>query len=153
MGASLIAALKHFSGHHWSPEIEKAWVEAYTVISQAMIDAAAAVPADTPRWWNAEVLERRRAAPDLAVLTLRPDRPYPFTAGQYLTACSDRHAQVWRPYSIACAPRPDHTLELHVRRIPGGPLSGALVNDVVPGEHVRRPARHRLRRRPTWPPP
>ncbi|GAA4856494.1 globin domain-containing protein [Kitasatospora terrestris] len=137
VGASLIAALKHFSGHAWTPEIEKAWTEAYTVISQAMIDAAAAVPAGTPAWWEAEVVDRRRAAPDIAVLTLAPDRPYPFTAGQYLTAGSPRQPRVWRPYSIACAPRPDGTLELHVRRVPGGLLSTALVNDVMPGERLR----------------
>ncbi|MFJ5230423.1 globin domain-containing protein [Kitasatospora sp. NPDC088391] len=137
VGASLIAALKHFSGHSWTPEIEKAWTEVYTVVSQAMIDAAAAVPADTPRWWDAEVLEHRRAGPDLAVLTLRPDRPYGFTPGQYLTVCSDRQPQVWRPYSPARAPRPDHTLELHVRRVPDGLLSTALVDDVRPGETLR----------------
>ncbi|MFF4342742.1 globin domain-containing protein [Kitasatospora sp. NPDC001540] len=137
VGASLIAALKHFSGHYWTPEIEKAWIEAFTVISQAMIDAAAAVPDSVPRWWNAEVVDRRRATPDLAVLTLRPDRPYPYTAGQYLTVCSDRRPQVWRPYSLACAPRPDNTLELHVRRVPDGLVSTALVNDVRLGESVR----------------
>ncbi|MFD7735928.1 globin domain-containing protein [Kitasatospora phosalacinea] len=137
VGASLIASLKHFSGHYWTPEIEKAWIEAFTVISQAMIDAAAAVPDSVPRWWNAEVVDRRRATPDLAVLTLRPDRPYPYTAGQYLTVCSDRRPQVWRPYSLACAPRPDNTLELHVRRVPDGQVSTALVNDVRLGESVR----------------
>ncbi|WP_404869171.1 globin domain-containing protein [Kitasatospora griseola] len=137
VGASLIAALKHFSGHAWTPEVEQAWAEAYGVIARAMIDAAAAVPADTPRWWDAEVTDVRRAAPDLAVLTLRPDHPYPFTAGQYLTVSSERHPQVWRPYSPACAPRPDNTLELHVRRVPDGLLSTALVNDVRPGETLR----------------
>jgi len=137
VGASVIAALRHFSRHSWTPEIEKAWTEAYSVVSQAMIDAAAAVPADTPRWWEAEVTARHRAAPDLTVLTLAPDRPYPFTAGQYLTVSSDRRPQVWRPYSIANAPRPDHTLDLHVRRVPDGLLSTALVNDVLPGERLR----------------
>jgi len=137
VGASLIAAVRHFSGHYWTPEIEKAWTEAYTVISQAMIDAAAAVPADAPAWWEAEVTVRHRAAPDVVVLTLRPDRPYPFTAGQYLSLCSPRQPQVWRPYSIANAPRPDGALELHVRRVPDGLLSTALVNDVMPGERLR----------------
>ncbi|WP_354641433.1 globin domain-containing protein [Kitasatospora camelliae] len=137
VGASLIAALRHFSGHSWTTEIEKAWTEAYTVIAQAMIDAAAAVPEEAPRWWEAEVLRRRRAAPDVVVLTLAPDRPYPFTAGQYLTLSSDRRPQVWRPYSIACAPRVDGSLELHVRRVPDGQLSTALVNEVMPGERLR----------------
>ncbi|WP_371498142.1 globin domain-containing protein [Kitasatospora sp. NBC_00374] len=137
IGASLIASLRHFSGHYWTPEIEKAWTEAYTVISQTMIEATADAARAAPGWWQADVTARRRAAPDLVVLTLAPDRPYPFTAGQYLTLCSPRVPRVWRPYSIACAPRPDHTLELHVRRVPAGLLSTVLVNDVLPGESVR----------------
>ncbi|MEV6208717.1 globin domain-containing protein [Kitasatospora sp. NPDC051914] len=137
VGASLIASLKHFCGHTWTKEHEKAWTEAWTVVSQAMIDAAAAVPADRPAWWQAEVVHRRRAAPDVAVLTLAPDHPYPFTPGQYLTLCSPRAPRVWRPYSIGCAPRADGTLDVHVRRVPEGLLSTALVDDVVPGEQLR----------------
>ncbi len=137
VGASLIAAVRHFSGHSWTAEIEKAWTEAYTTISQVMIDAAAAEPPGTPAWWDAEVTDRRRAAPDLVLLTLSPDHPYPHRAGQYLSLCSPRQPQVWRPYSIANAPRPDGSLELHVRRVPGGLLSNTLVNDVLPGERVR----------------
>ncbi|GAA5004434.1 globin domain-containing protein [Kitasatospora paranensis] len=137
VGASLLAALRHFMGHSWTVEDEKSWTGAWTVISEAMIGAAAAVPPGTPAWWDADVVQRRRAAPDVAVLTLAPNRPYPYTAGQYLTLCSPRVHRVWRPYSIACAPRPDGTVDLHVRRVPGGLLSTALVNDVVPGERVR----------------
>lgn len=137
VGASLIAAVRHFSGHSWTAEIEKAWTEAYTAISQVMIEAAAAEAADTPAWWDAEVTARRRAAADVVVLTLAPDRPYAFRAGQYLSLCSPRRPEVWRPYSIANAPRPDGTLDLHVRRVTDGLLSTALVNDVLPGERLR----------------
>ncbi|MDH6576286.1 globin domain-containing protein [Kitasatospora sp. MAP5-34] len=137
VGTSLIAAVRHFSGHSWTAEIEKAWTEAYTVISQAMIAAAAAEPAGTPAWWEAQVTARRRAAPDVVVLTLAPDHPYPYRAGQYLSLCSPRQPEVWRPYSIANAPRADGTLELHVRRVPDGLLSTSLVNDVLPGERLR----------------
>ncbi|MFF2042995.1 globin domain-containing protein [Kitasatospora sp. NPDC058170] len=137
VGASLIAALRHFSGHSWTPEIEKAWTEAYTVIAQVMTGAAAEVPPGTPAWWEAEVTGRRRAAPDVVVLTLTPMRPYPFLPGQYLTLSSPRVPKVWRPYSIANAPRPDDSLEVHVRRVPGGLLSTALVEDVMPGELLR----------------
>ncbi|MER5861999.1 globin domain-containing protein [Kitasatospora sp. NPDC002040] len=135
VGSSLIAALRHFSGHSWTQEIEKAWTEAYTVISQTMIAAA---EADTvaPVWWEAEVTDRRRAAPDLVVLTLRPDQPYPYVAGQYLSLSSPRLPRLWRSYTIAGAPRGDGTLELHVRRVFGGRLSSALVNDVLPGEKL-----------------
>ncbi|MEV6977697.1 globin domain-containing protein [Kitasatospora sp. NPDC093806] len=137
VGASLIAALRHFSGHSWTPEIEKAWTEAYTVIAQVMTGAAAEVPPGEPAWWEAEVTARRRAAADIALLTLAPMRPYPFVPGQYLTLSSPRAPKVWRPYSVANAPRPDGTLDLHVRRVPGGLLSTALVDHVVPGELLR----------------
>ncbi|MGW6919104.1 globin domain-containing protein [Kitasatospora sp. NPDC054939] len=137
VGASLIAALRHFSGHSWTPEIEKAWTEAFTVIAEAMIAAAAEVPAGTPAWWDAEVAARRRAGPDITVLTLAPRDPYPFAPGQYLTLSSPRAPRVWRPYSIANAPRRDGSLDVHVRRVPGGLLSTPLVNDVLPGELVR----------------
>ncbi|MFG2841608.1 globin domain-containing protein [Kitasatospora sp. NPDC048296] len=137
VGASLIAALRQCSGHSWTPETEKAWTEAYTVIAQVMTEAAADLPEHHPAWWEAEVASRRRAAADLVVLTLAPMRPYPFTAGQYVTLSSPRMPRVWRPYSLANAPRPDGSLELHVRRVPDGQLSPVLVEDVMPGELLR----------------
>ncbi|MEU2629425.1 globin domain-containing protein [Kitasatospora sp. NPDC007106] len=137
VGASLLATLQRFAGNAWSEEQEKAWTEAWTVISRAMVDAAAAVPAGTPACWQAEVVRRHPAAPDVTVLTLAPDRPYPFTPGQYLTLCSPRVPQVWRPFSIGCAPRPDGTLDVHVRRVPDGLLSPVLVDAVRPGERLR----------------
>lgn len=82
-------------------------------------------------------MHRRRAAVDVVVLTLAPGHPYPYRAGQYLSLSSPRQPQVWRPYSIANAPRADGTLELHIRRVPDGLLSTALVNDVLPGELLR----------------
>ncbi|MER7846637.1 globin domain-containing protein [Kitasatospora sp. NPDC096077] len=137
VGASLIAALRQCSGHSWTPETERAWTEAYAMIARIMTGAADDPLDDHPAWWEAEVAGRRRAAPDLVVLTLAPTRPYPFTAGQYLTLTSPRTPRVWRPYSLANAPRPDGSLELHVRRVPGGLLSPVLVEDVMPGELLR----------------
>ncbi|GAA2245811.1 MULTISPECIES: globin domain-containing protein [Kitasatospora] len=136
VGASLIAAIRHCSGHSWTPEIEKAWTEAYAVVSRTMLRATRALPAEAPAYWEAAVTARHRAAPDIVRLTLCPDRPYPFLAGQYLSLCSPRRPRVWRPYSIANAPRADGALELHIRRVPDGLLSTALVNDVVPGERL-----------------
>ncbi len=72
--------------------------------------------AQAPPWWAAEVTGHDRRAADLAVLTLRPERTLPFAAGQHVTVQTARWPRVWRPYSIANAPRPDGTLRLHVRR-------------------------------------
>jgi NAD(P)H-flavin reductase len=43
---------------------------------------------------------------------------------------------VWRPYSIANAPRADGLIELHVRAVPGGLVSSVLVRDAVVGDTV-----------------
>ncbi|GAB3676532.1 hypothetical protein GCM10027589_46670 [Actinocorallia lasiicapitis] len=138
VGASLIATLAHFSGARWTGEVEKNWLAAYEVISSVMIEAAAEAERDgVPPWWDADVLLHELRTPDVAVLTVHPDRPYPFRSGQFLSVSSPRAPQVWRPYSIANPPRADGTLELHVRRVPSGLLSGVLVDDVRPGDRLR----------------
>ncbi|GHD91792.1 globin domain-containing protein [Streptomyces naganishii] len=137
VGASLLATLRQFCGNTWTPAVEKAWTEAYSVIAQAMIDAAAAVSPATPAWWDARVVERQQPQSDLVILTLAPDRSYPFLPGQYLTLCSPHAPRVWRPFSIANAPRPDGTVELHVRKVPEGMVSTALVDATRVGEALR----------------
>lgn len=78
--------------------------------------------------------ERRR--PDLAVLTVRPGQPFPYQPGQYLSVQVLRWPRIWRNYSIANAPRADGSLDLHVRAIPGGQVSTALVQDTGVGDPV-----------------
>lgn len=137
VGRSLIATLKYFSGSAWTPRTEAAWRAAYELISKIMIAGAESVPESVPAWWNAQVLRHERRAEDIAVLTVRPDRPYPFVPGQYATLTAPEAPQVWRPYSIANAPRADGTLDFHIRRVEGGLLSSALVDEVAPGGTVR----------------
>ncbi|GLW66811.1 flavohemoprotein [Actinomadura rubrobrunea] len=134
MGGALVATLRAFSGGHWTPEVEAAWASAYRSAADIMIAAAERDAAAAPPWWVAEVVDHQRRAPDLAVLTLRPDRRLKFTAGQYVQVQTARWPRVWRRYSIANAPRPDGTLSLHVRAVPGGWVSGALVRHTRVGD-------------------
>lgn len=134
-GRALIATLReHSTG--WDDRVEEAWITAYATVADRMM-AGAARGGDGPAWWDAVVTEHRRPAPDLAVLTLHPDRPYGYYPGQYLTLRTPERPQVWRPYSVANAPRPDGTLELHVRAVPGGEVSGALVRHTDVGDRLR----------------
>jgi NAD(P)H-flavin reductase len=75
-------------------------------------------------------------ADDIAVLTIAPDQPLPFTAGQHVTVQTPRWPRVWRPYSIACMPRDDGLLALHVKAVPGGWVSNALVRYTSPGSEL-----------------
>jgi ferredoxin-NADP reductase/hemoglobin-like flavoprotein len=135
VGTSLLAALAETSGEAWTPAVEKAWSEAYSVIAETMMAGAAATT--EPPWWDAEIVRHLQYGEDIAVLTLRPHAPLPYSPGQYLSLGTDRVPTTWRTYSIGNAPRPDHTLDLHVSRIEEGRVSTALVRDVQPGERVR----------------
>ncbi|MFF8412156.1 globin domain-containing protein [Streptomyces omiyaensis] len=138
VGESLLAAFAHTAGAMWTVEAEKAWSEAYGLVAELMLRGAQeAVAAGEPAWWDTDVVGHRRHGDDLAVLTLRPRRPYPYLPGQYAGVSTLRVPRVWRTYSLGNAPREDGTLDLHVSRIRGGAMSTALVDGVRPGETLR----------------
>ncbi len=137
VGESLLATLEHFLGPGWTPDLAADWAAAYDLVAKVMCEAAEKVAAEVPPWWNATVVSHHEPALGVAVITVRPDQPVPYRAGQSLSVESDLVPQVWRYYSPANAPRPDGTLELHVRQIDGGLLSTALVRSCTVGDTLR----------------
>ncbi|MGW0118837.1 globin domain-containing protein [Streptomyces sp. NPDC003327] len=137
VGEALLGALARYAVTVWDAGTEAAWVRTYTTISQIMIDAAAENEKEAPPWWQAEVVSHDLRTPDVAVLTLRPDQPYPFLAGQYTTLETPWWPRTWRHYSFASAPRPDGLLSLHVKAVPAGWVSNALVHRARPGDVLR----------------
>ncbi|MEE1929989.1 globin domain-containing protein [Streptomyces sp. TRM 70351] len=137
VGECLIGTLSRYATASWSPQTEAAWVRAYTVISQIMIDAAAEDEEHAPAWWDAEIVAHEARTDDIAVITVRPDQPYPFLAGQYTTLETPWWPRVWRHYSFASAPRSDGLLSFHVKAVPAGWVSGALVRRARPGDVLR----------------
>ncbi|WP_405992178.1 globin domain-containing protein [Streptomyces sp. NBC_00986] len=137
VGECLIGALSKYASGVWDAEMEAAWVRAYTTISQVMIDAAAADELRAPPWWHAEVVTHDLRTRDVAVVTLRPDQPYPFLAGQYTSLETPWWPRIWRHYSFASAPRSDGLLTFHVKAVPAGWVSNALVHRARPGDVIR----------------
>ncbi|MFJ9244304.1 globin domain-containing protein [Streptomyces sp. NPDC101776] len=137
VGECLIGALNKYASAVWGAETEAAWVRAYTTISQVMIDAAAADELRAPAWWHAEVVTHDLRTRDVAVVTLRPDQPYPFLAGQYTSLETPWWPRIWRHYSFASAPRSDGLLTFHVKAVPAGWVSNALVHRARPGDVIR----------------
>jgi CDP-4-dehydro-6-deoxyglucose reductase len=77
----------------------------------------------------------KRLAPEVMAVTLRipPTESFDYLPGQYLNLT---HGSIERSYSIANAQRADRTLDLFIRRVPGGALSRywfdeARVNDLL----------------------
>ncbi|MFE6178074.1 globin domain-containing protein [Streptomyces sp. NPDC056464] len=137
VGECLIGALSKYAAGVWDGETEAAWVRTYTTISQVMIDAAAADELRAPAWWYAEVVAHDVRTADIAVVTVRPDQPYPFLAGQYTTLETPWWPRIWRHYSFASAPRSDGLLSFHVKAVPAGWVSNALVHRARPGDIIR----------------
>jgi NAD(P)H-flavin reductase len=123
-----------FLGDAWTAEVRDAWQDTFSYVSKIMISAAGEDAAGTPPWWLGEVLGHDRLGPDLAVVSVRPDQPFPYQAGQYVSLQCARWPRIWRKFSIANAPRADGLLQFHVRAVPGGWVSGALVRHTEPGD-------------------
>ncbi|WP_425244567.1 globin domain-containing protein [Streptomyces citrinus] len=137
VGECLIAALTRYATTTWDAPTEAAWVRTYTAISQIMIDAAAEDELKAPPWWLAEVVSHDLRTSDIAVVTVRPNQPYPFLAGQYTTLETPWWPRIWRHYSFAAAPRSDGLLSFHVKAVPAGWVSNALVHRARPGDVLR----------------
>nr|WP_199791484.1 globin domain-containing protein [Streptomyces sp. 142MFCol3.1] len=137
VGECLIGSLSRYASGSWDADTEAAWVRAYTTISQVMIDSAAADELLAPAWWYAEVVSHDLRTLDVAVVTVRPDQPYPFLAGQYTSVETPWWPRIWRHYSFASAPRSDGLLSFHVKAVPAGWVSNALVHRARPGDIIR----------------
>ncbi|MEU8580389.1 globin domain-containing protein [Streptomyces abikoensis] len=137
VGECLIDALARHASRTWNDATQAAWVRVYTAISQIMIDAAAEDERSSPPWWQAEIVGHEPRTPDVAIVTVRPDQPYPFLAGQYASVETPWWPRVWRHYSFSCAPREDGLLSFHIKAVPAGWVSGALVHRARPGDVIR----------------
>ncbi|HEX3752681.1 MAG TPA: globin domain-containing protein [Streptosporangiaceae bacterium] len=136
VGAALLATLRRFAGTAFTPAAEQAWTDAFAAVSALMIQAADEAGATAPAFWPAEVVGVEERFPGMAVLTIALDQGMQFEAGQHVTVQHPRWPRVWRPYSIASCPREDGLVQLHVKAIPGGWVSNALVRHTKPGSQL-----------------
>ena len=121
-------------GSAWTPDAAAAWKAALSYFSAVMTAAAAQDAQVQPAWWTGEIVEHDRRSGTVAVLTIRPDRPLSYSPGQYISVQAPRWPRIWRSYSIANAPRENGLIDLHVRAVPGGMVSTALVSRCSAGD-------------------
>lgn len=79
----------------------------------------------------ARITSLERLSDSVLCVRLRPEGGFEYRAGQYVSVL--RTDGLARSYSLASLPHED-TLELHVRRIPGGRMSGWLFEEARPGD-------------------
>ncbi|MGW2207898.1 globin domain-containing protein [Streptomyces sp. NPDC001781] len=137
VGECLLLALSHFAGPAWSPALAGAWERSYTAAADVMIRAAEEDSRDRPAVWDAHIIEHVPRGNGIAEITVQPHQPYPFLAGQYVSVETPWAPRLWRQYSPANAQRPGSELTFHIRAVPEGRVSNALVHHARPGDPVR----------------
>ena len=137
VGASLLATLRYFSGVAWDQTLAEEWAAAYGLVSKVMLEAAHEDGGIRPAWWNAQVISHERRRFDIAVFRVAPDQPLLYQPGQSVAVETRARPRAWRYLSMANAPRPDHTIDFHVRLVDGGAVSQALVRTLQVGEWLR----------------
>jgi NAD(P)H-flavin reductase len=133
---ALFAMAEHAAGRAWTASGAIAWRSALDYFAAVMADAAATDAGSQPAWWTGEIVQHDRRTDTVAVLTIRPDRRLNYEPGQYVPVQAPRWPRIWRNYSIANAPRENGLIDIHVRAVPGGMVSTALVSHCATGDTV-----------------
>jgi hemoglobin-like flavoprotein len=134
---ALLAALEHFLGDDWTPELAADWTRAHQVVADVMIAAADTAGGDSPPWYEATVADIERCSGSVAVLRVTPSVEIPYLAGQSLATEIPARPRMWRSYSPATLPDETGSFERHVRAVGGGAVSTALVQATRQGDQFR----------------
>ena len=137
---ALHTALRAHLGDAWTDAVEDAASQSLNLITGVMSGAADADEA--PAWWDGTVIEHSRVSRDLAVVRLRLDRPMHYHPGQYVNVHVPQCPRRWRYLSPAIPADPDGGIEFHVRVVPGGLVSTAIINETRPGDRWRLSSPH-----------
>jgi len=137
VGASLLATLKKFLGHRWTPDLADTWAQAYGLVAKVMVAAAEQHEEIAPASWEAEVVSVERRSVEVAVIEVAPREEFPYRAGQSVAVEIPQRPRVWRYFSPANAPQRSGRLQFHVQPIAGGLVSTAVVRRLSAGDTIR----------------
>jgi NAD(P)H-flavin reductase len=97
-------------------------------------DLEVALPDAASFRYKTRLLSKDKLTGDITRLRLECPSSYEYFAGQYLTVYSP--SGVARNYSIASVPEVDSFLELHVRLVPDGQVSGWIFEELREGDEI-----------------
>lgn len=129
---ALLDAFRTYNGPAWTRELEEGWRDVGILISASM--AIGANSDKSQPYWEATVVGHRRVLEDLAIVRLQSDTPVPYQAGQYVPVAVPQRPKMWRYFSPAIPSNPYGEVEFHVRKVRGGWVSPAVVNETQVGD-------------------
>lgn len=137
---ALYSTLRSQLGTAWTDAVQSAAEQSLNLLTGVM--SGAADSDDAPAWWDGTVIEHTRVSRDLAVVRLQLDRPMTYHPGQYVNAHIPQCPHRWRYLSPAIPADPGGGIEFHVRVVPGGLVSNAIVGETRPGDRWRLSGPH-----------
>lgn len=135
MGEAFYAALRSGLADRWDDRLDVTARDAVALFTGVMSGAADAE--DGPPFCDGTVIEHLRATRDVSVVRLQLDRPLDYHPGQYVTVQVPQWPRRWRYLSPAIPADPSGAIEFHVRSVPGGMVSTAIVNETRTGDRWR----------------
>ncbi|ORV51577.1 2-polyprenylphenol hydroxylase [Mycolicibacter engbaekii] len=135
VGQVLLATLREALADRWTAAVDEAAREALNLIIGVMGGAADAE--EGPAWWDGTVIEQLRVSRDIAVIRLQLDQPMPYHPGQYVKVEVPQCPRSWRYLSPSIPADETGAIEFHVRAVPAGLVSTAIVNETRPGDRWR----------------
>jgi len=119
----------------WDHRLAEAARDAVALLVGVMRGAADAEQG--PPFCDGTVIEHLRVTRDVSVIRLQLDRPLHYHPGQYVTVQVPQWPRRWRYLSPSIPTDPGGGIEFHVRSVPGGMVSPAIVAETTVGDRWR----------------
>ncbi len=135
MHDALLVTVRGHLSDRWDERLADATGQAVGLIVGIMRGAADADKG--PPFWDGTVTEHIRVTRDVSVIRLQLDGPLFFHPGQYVTVEVPQWPRRWRHLSPSIPADRSGAIEFHVRSVPGGMVSTAIVGEATPGDRWR----------------
>jgi NAD(P)H-flavin reductase/hemoglobin-like flavoprotein len=132
---ALLTTLRTQLIEQWDDRLAEATHDAVALLVGVMRGAADAEKG--PPFCDGTVIELIRATRDVSVIRLQLDRPLYYHPGQYVTVQVPQWPRRWRYLSPSIPADRGGGIEFHVRAVPGGMVSPAIVAETRPGDRWR----------------
>ncbi len=132
---ALLATFRTQLIDRWDDRLAEATHDAVALLVGVMRGAADAEKG--PPYCDGTVIEHIRATRDVSVIRLQLDHPLYYHPGQYVTVQVPQWPRRWRYLSPSIPADRGGGIEFHVRSVPGGMVSPAIVGETRPGDRWR----------------
>lgn len=132
---ALLTTLRSHLADSWDRRLNEAVKDVVELMVGVMSGAADAET--SPPFGDGTVLEHLRPSRDVSIIRLKMDHPLSYLPGQYLPVQVPQWPLRWRYLSPSIPADPAGYVEFHVRSVPGGMVSTAIVGEARPGDRWR----------------